>query len=124
MPVECIPQACLAPGVTQANLSGFGIFSQVPGQDLMPPEQAEYNVLKQFFNDTAAASSFGGTQGTVPFNYLQIYSEDIQYATAHVNAPAQVVQANGTTVTMTTAQDLLNLASQKLLEISEPKQAP
>ncbi len=123
MPVACIPQACLAPGVTQANLAGFGIFSQVPGKDLMPPEQAEYNVLKQFFNDTAAASSFGGTQGTVPFNYLQIYSEDIQYATAHVNAPAQVVQANGTTVTMT-AQDLLNLASQKLLEISEPKQAP
>ena len=36
----------------------------------------------------------------------------------NVNAPAQVVEATGTV--STTAQDLLNLASQKLLEIAEP----
>jgi len=119
LPVACIPQACLAPGVTPASLASYGTFSKVPPKDLIPPEQAEYNVLKQFFNNTAVASSFGGTQGTVPFNYLQIYSEDFQYADAHVNAPAQVVEAGGVTVTVT-AQALLNLASQNLLEIAEP----
>lgn len=83
------------------------------------PEQAEYNVLKAFFDGTPAAASFGGTPGTAPLNYLQDSFEDIQYATAHVNAPAQVVHADGTS-SMMTAQDLLNLASQKLLQISDP----
>jgi hypothetical protein len=49
---------------------------------------------------------------------LQIYYQDIQYAQRNVNAPAQVVEAGGTV--STTAQDLLNLASQKLMEIAEP----
>ncbi|MFZ1043354.1 MAG: hypothetical protein WCA79_04515 [Anaerolineales bacterium] len=87
------------------------------------PEQAEYNVLKVFFDGTPAASSFGGTPGTAPINYLQADYEDVQYATAHVNAPVQIVQANGTTVMMT-AQDLFNLASQKLLQIAETNHAP
>ena len=87
------------------------------------PEQAEYNVLNVFFDGTAVASSFGGTPGGAPLNYLQIYSPDIQYATAHINAPAQVMQPNGTSITMT-AQDLLNLASQKLLQIAETDPAP
>lgn len=87
------------------------------------PEQAEYNVLNVFFDGTAVASSFGGTPGNAPLNYLQIYSPDIQYATAHINAPVQITQANGTTVMMT-AQNLLNLASQKLLQIAETKPAP
>jgi uncharacterized protein (TIGR03437 family) len=119
IPVACIPQACLAPGVTQANLASFNTLNQVPARDLIPPEQAEYNVLNVYFNGTAAASSFGGTQGIAPLNYLQIYSPDIQYAQAKVNAPAQVVEGGGMTVA-TSAQDLLNLASQKLLAISEP----
>jgi hypothetical protein len=63
-----------------------------------------------------------GTQGTAPLNYLQIYYEDIQYAQTNVNAPAQVVEAGGTV--STTAQDLLNLASQKLATIAEPPLLP
>jgi hypothetical protein len=114
----CIPQACLAPGVTQATLAGYTKYSQVPAADLIPPEQAEYNVLNIYFNGTPVATSFGGTPGTTPLNYLQIYSDDIQYAQMNVDAPAQVVETNGTV--STTAQDLLNLASQKLLEIAEP----
>ena len=119
IPVACIPQACLAPGVTQADLASYTQLNQVPAIDLIPPEQAEYNVLNVYFNGTAAASSFGGTQGIEPLNYLQIYSPDIQYAQAKVNAPAQVVEGGGITAA-TSAQDLLNLASQKLLAISEP----
>jgi hypothetical protein len=115
----CIPQACLAPGVTQATLAGYTKYSQVPATDLISPEQAEYNVLNVYFDGTPAASTFGATPGAAPLNYLQIYYQDIQYAQMNVNAPAQVVEASGAAIT-TTAQDLLNLASQKLLEIAEP----
>ena len=76
-------------------------------------------MLKVYFDGTAAASFFGGTPGAAPLNYLQIYAVDIQYAEAHVHAPAQVVETGGASVSMS-AQDLLNLASQKLLEIGEP----
>ena len=122
IPVTCIPQACLAPGVTQAELANFTTLNQVLNsapQDLLSPEQAAYNVLNDYFNGTAAASSFGGTQGTAPLNYLQIYATDIQYAENHVNTRAQVVEGGGVT-DAASAQDLLNLASQKLLAISEP----
>ena len=88
--------------------------------DSISPEQAEYNVLKVFFDGTAVASFFGGTQGNASLNYLQDNYEDIQYATEHTNAPTKIVESNGTTVSMT-AQDLLNLASQKLLQIAEGK---
>jgi hypothetical protein len=119
IPVACIPQACLAPGVTQADLASFKTFKNVPVSDLISPEQAEYNVLNVYFDGTAVASFFGGTPGAAPLNYLQIYSPDILYASAHVNAPAQIVETGGASVAMS-AQDLLNLASQKLLEIAEP----
>jgi uncharacterized protein (TIGR03437 family) len=122
IPVACIPQACLAPGVVPADLAGFTIFGNVPARYLIPPEQAAYNILRKYFDGTPAASSFGGTPGTVPENYLQIYSADFLYAAAHVNAPAQVVQTGGA-IESVTAQDQLNLASQKLLEISEPAPA-
>jgi uncharacterized protein (TIGR03437 family) len=123
LPVACIPQACLAPGVTPADLSAFKQLSQVPARYLITPEQAEYNVLKVYFDGTPAASLFGGTNGTAPLNYLQIYSPDIQYAEANVNAPAQVVETSGATVALS-AQDLLNLASSKLLQIGEPPLLP
>ncbi len=119
VPVECIPQACLAPGVTSTNLAIYKTYNKVPTADLIPPEQAEYNVLNFYFNGTAAASTFGATQGSAPLNYLQIYREDIQYAEANVDAPAQVVQTSGSSVNMS-AQELLNLASPKLLAIAEP----
>jgi len=119
VPVACIPQACLATGVTAASLAKSMTFANVPAADLLPPEQALYNLLNIYFDGTAVASSFGGTQGTAPLNYLQVYSEDIQYAEANVNAPAEVVEVSGATVAIT-AQALLNLASQKLLTIAEP----
>ncbi len=119
IPVACIPQACLAPGVTQADLASFTVLSQVPAKDLIPPEQAEYNVLNVYFAGTTAASSFGGAQGTAPLNYLQVYAPDIQYATAKINAPAQVVETSGVSVAMT-AQELLNLAGEQLSAIAEP----
>ena len=123
LPVACIPQACLAPGVTPASLASYNTYSKVPAADLIPPEQAEYNVLNVYFNGTAVASSFGGTQGTAPLNYLQIYYPDIQYATANVNAPAQIVETSGALIS-TTAQHLLNLASQALATIAEPPLLP
>jgi uncharacterized protein (TIGR03437 family) len=123
IPVACIPEACLASGVTPASLAAFGTFSKVPTSDLIPPEQAAYNVLNVYFAGTAAAAAFGATPGTAPLNYLQIYSPDIQYATMNTNAPAQVVET-GDVLVMTTAQALLNLASQNLAQISEPVAVP
>jgi hypothetical protein len=119
VPVACIPQACLAPGVKQADLASFNTLRDVPRKDLISPEQAEYNVLKVFFDGTAAASFFGGTPGATPLNYLQIYAVDFQYAETHAHAPEQVVETGGASVSIS-AQDLLNLARQKLLEIGEP----
>jgi hypothetical protein len=119
VPVADIPQACLAPGITPADLTGYQQFGDLPAKDLIPPEQGLYNVLKNYFDGTAAAASFGGTPGTAPMNYLQIYAPDIQFATAHVSAPVMVVETNGPSAQMT-AQDLLNLASGKLLGIAEP----
>ncbi len=119
VPVACIPQACLAPGVTTTALASYVTFPNVPTADLLSPEQALYNLLNIYFNGTPAASFFGGTQGATSLNYLQIYSEDIQYAEANVNAPAPVTVTGGATVSMT-AQTQFNLASQKLLEIAEP----
>jgi hypothetical protein len=121
-PVACVPQACLAPGIAPADLASFKTVNKA-AQDLIPPEQAEYNVLSVYFDGTPAAPSFGGIQGAAPLNYLQIYSSDLLYAEANVNAPAQVVATGGGASVMMSAQDLLNLASQKLLEISEPAPA-
>jgi hypothetical protein len=89
IPAACIPQACLAPGVTPAALANYKTLRDVPKNDLISPEQAEYEVLKVFFDGTPAASVFGGTPGTTRLNYLQIYSVDFQYAEANVHAPAQ-----------------------------------
>ncbi len=123
IPVACIPQACLAPGVTQADLAAFSVYSQVPAKDLLSPEQAAYNVLSWYFTGTPAASFFGGTPGSTPLNYLQIYAADFQYAGQHAGLAAQVVETNGTIVSQS-AQDLLNLAGQELWSIAEPPLLP
>lgn len=119
LPVTCIPQLCLAPGVTYTSLATYKTYANVPNNLLIQPEQAEYNVLSIYFNGTPVASSFGSTPGAAPLNYLQIYSTDIQYAAANADAPSPVVLNNGTTVSMS-AQELLNLASPALLGIGEP----
>jgi uncharacterized protein (TIGR03437 family) len=123
IPVTCIPQACLAIGVTQATLAPFGTFGKVPNSDLIPPEQALYNVLTYFFDGTPVAAAFGATPGTAPMNYVQVYEQDIQYAEANASAPAKIVHPDGTIVS-TTAQALLNQASALLLSISEPALLP
>jgi hypothetical protein len=119
VPVECIPQACLAPGVTTAKLAPFVTFGNVRAEDLISVEQGLYNVLRVFFNDTPAAASFGGTVGEAALNYLQIYALDIQYASSNANSRKSIVEPGGSII-VKSAQELLNLASQKLLEIGEP----
>jgi len=114
-PTSCIPTACLAPGKTPPS----GQFSNVPANDLIPPEQAEYNVLYVYFYTTPVASFFGGSNDSSPLNYMQIYSPDILYAEAQVNKPAQVMEIDGDFMSAS-AQGLLSLASQKLLQIAEP----
>jgi len=118
VPVACIPQACLAPGVTTASLAGYGTFGNVPAADLIPPEQSLFNILRNYFNITPAAALFGGTAGTAPVNYLQMYAPDFTYSSAHLNAPAMVVKPDGTSFSAA-AQDLLNLGSQQILQNSE-----
>jgi hypothetical protein len=120
-PIACIPADCLAPGVTQEEVKAdhYVHFGDVPKQDKIAPEQAEYNVLNAYFEGTPVASFFGGTNGTAPLNYLQIYSEDILYANQQI-VPVPVMEMGGSGTAMLTAQDLLNLASEKLLEIAEP----
>ena len=118
VPVNCIPQACLAPGVTLVSLSGFKNAGQVPAADLISPEQALYNILGVYFTGTAVAATFGAPPGTAPLNYLQVYPDDIQYAAMNANSPAPVVETTAT-IAVTTAQALLNMASQSLMSISE-----
>ena len=122
--VACIPQSCLAPGVTQANSGGLQDCSaKYPATDLIAPEQAEYNVLSLYFSGTAAAPFFGGNEGRAPLNYLQICAQDIQYATAHATTQAQIVEAGGSSAVLA-AQDLLNLASEELQAIAEAPALP
>jgi hypothetical protein len=113
-PAACIPKQCLAPGAKLSDLSGSSWTAFAPY--LITPEQAEANVLKGYFGDTAVATFFGGALGTVPLNYLQIYYPDFQYAD-----PMSSITVLGPP---TTAQSILDLARQKLLEIAEPIAPP
>jgi len=84
------------------------------------PVQALYNVLNVYFDGTPVAGSkefFGGTKGTAPLNYLQLYYQDIQYGTANKTIEL-IMKADGTTASKE-FQDLLNLASEDLLGIAE-----
>lgn len=123
VPVACIPQACLALGVTPSSLATYKIFNNVPSADLIPPEQALYNVLNVFFDGTPAATTFGGTVGTAQVNFMQVFYQDVQYAEANVATPAHVLQSNGAIIFIS-AQSLLNMASQKVLAISVPPLTP
>jgi hypothetical protein len=58
------------------------------------PEQAEYNVLVWFFDETSEGPAFpsgtvavGGHNGPAPLNYLQIYGPDIAYASTSPKVP-------------------------------------
>jgi hypothetical protein len=118
--VSDIPTACFSPAYNAGmlpKLSPGTLFKDVPAADLISPEQAAYNVLTDFFNNTPAATSFGGTAGAAPLNYLQIYSDDIVYATTNASNPAMVTETGGT-LDSYTAQALLNLARTQLLSIA------
>ena len=136
---NCIPSACLAYGVSYSQIASYSYYPQVLAKDpsvLIPPEQAEYNVMNVYFQGSPAAPVFGGTitpsianctlagsPATAALNYLQIYSPDIEYAEANASAPATVVVLNGnnpvTAPVSITAQTLLNMASTALGQISE-----
>ena len=122
IPVACIPEACLA--VPEASIpetdKTYGSLTSHDPSALISPEQSLYNVLGLYFDRTAAARAFGGTVGTAPapMNFMQIYSEDIQYANANINAPGLVVEGNAQT--QVTAQSLLDMANTQLLAIEEP----
>jgi hypothetical protein len=122
LPTTCIPVACIAPGVTQATVESYAQFSLVPKADLISPEQALYNLLNMYFDGTAVAAQFGGTPGLTPapLNYLQIYNQDIGYATRHAQAPAPVVENGQSSPVSVTARSMLELASQLLFQIAEP----
>jgi hypothetical protein len=123
IPVACIPEACLAPGVTPASIAKFGTYGSLQTNDpaaLISPEQALFNVLNFYFDGTAAAAAFSGMPGNspAPMNFMQIYSEDIQYAQDNANTPRSVVE--GSETKNVTAQSLLDLASAQLFPIGEP----
>jgi hypothetical protein len=122
VPAVCVPDACFAGGVYPPTLPITTPFKKIPQEDLISPEQALYNLLNIYFDGTAVASSFGGTPGSTPLNYLQIYNEDIVYATNHAQAPVPVIEKGQSSPVSVTAQSMLELASQLLLQIAEPGQ--
>jgi hypothetical protein len=79
VPVASIPVGCLNPGTTMP--AGFTNFDQkTQAAYLISLEQAEYNVLVWYFDGTSTGPFFGGTLGSAPLNYVQIYGPDISYA--------------------------------------------
>ena len=76
-------------------------------------EEAAYNVLTVFFNQTPAAAFYGGTVGNAPIQYLDIALPDLQYAQANpCPANASPFLAN------TSLQDLFARASRDLLAMA------
>ena len=120
LPVSCIPRDCLGNGVTPSDVSVFGTYGNVPADDLISPEQGLFNVLHIYFDGTPSAATFDGTPGTAPLNYMQIYEEDITYAAANAGSPATIVRSDGTSFSMS-FQDLLNLASAKIMAMAVPQ---
>ena len=122
VPAVCVPAACFAGGSYPPTLPTTTPFGKIPKEDLIPPEQALYNLLHIYFNKTAVAAQFGGAPGftPAPLNYLQIYSQDIVYATNHAQAPVPVIENGQSSPVSATAQSMLELASQLLFQIAEP----
>jgi hypothetical protein len=121
----CAPSKCTAFVDTLAacmptDLTGSSAQpAAVPAACVMTPEQALYNVLGIFFDDTAVGDLYGEAQGNAPLNYLQIYAADIEYATAHAKRPLVSVATAGGQATRTSAEAELILASQRILQMAE-----
>ena len=78
-------------------------------------EEAAYNVLTVFFNNTPAAQFYNGTVGTEHVQYLEVPYVDIQYAETH-GAPAKPSAVTGNM----SLQDILNKASHDLFAMADP----
>ena len=76
-------------------------------------EEAAYNVLTVFFNQTPAAAFYGGTVGTAPIQYVDVPLPDLQYAQA-TPCPATVSPFLGNT----SLQDLYARANRDLLAMA------
>jgi hypothetical protein len=109
-PEWCIPVACIPADCITGPLDGATIFGEVPTTSLISPEQALYNVLQTYFKGTPESSAYGGTNGTAPLYFLQIYYADVCYA---ATAPPVSIKEGRHSVT-TSAQDLLVMAAKSL----------
>jgi uncharacterized repeat protein (TIGR01451 family) len=92
-----------------------------PGTYVCTVEQSLYNVIRDFFEDTGAATSWGwGVNGSAPLNYLEIEDVDITYANTHATPVAVITcESPAASQSSMTAQDILSLANQGLNQISE-----
>jgi hypothetical protein len=122
--VECIPDDSLVPGVTAAQIAKYKTLQNVPAEDLIPPEQALYNVVNGFFmNSLGGGGDFGGALGGAPLNYMEIYAPDIVYAENNCTRKAKVWKNAGMTLIFerVSAEELLMQANRTLLRIAEPE---
>jgi hypothetical protein len=84
-------------GVSGGNTAIEGCDGPFPPPGTYPctVEQALYNVIRDFFEDTAAATSWGwGSKGAAPLDYLEIDAADITYANTHTT-PVSILTAEG-----------------------------
>jgi len=82
-------------------------------------EEAAYNVLTVFFNQTPAAAFYGGTVGTAPIQYLDVPLSDLQYAQA-TDCPAKPSPSLGNM----SLQDLYTRANRDLLSMAGQMMPP
>jgi hypothetical protein len=78
------------------------------------PELALYNDFATAFNTTAAGDYYGQTKGVAPLNYIQIWDDDLNYATAHSSGKVLLVLGDGSTKNLSFL-DILGTANQQLL---------
>jgi hypothetical protein len=90
-----------------------------PTNDPMSPEQAFYNVMEVFFDGTGFGATYGTNDlsGTLPLNYLQIYSVDVIYANTNT-AGTNIVDGFSQTNFVIAQSELTNVSAQ-ILQISE-----
>jgi hypothetical protein len=60
----------------------------------LTPDEALANVLAKFFDGTPAGDAFGASRGPAPMSYMQVYAEDIRYASGHPTAEAKLMEAS------------------------------